>query len=155
MRWCGTDAAGKQAGPRRQPKKKSDGGAGADISRGEARLNIQTTLCTDLPAVPLERSVFMQQHQALFYECSARTGCNMEELMTELARCDVFVLCLFGVATQIIWIFVKCCCVARLLVSCHVRMMLTYRSDRTDVSSTSQLLLVDLLRLTINHIFRL
>uniref|UniRef100_A0A3B5A314 Si:ch211-247i17.1 n=1 Tax=Stegastes partitus TaxID=144197 RepID=A0A3B5A314_9TELE len=25
------------------------------------------------------------QHQALFYECSAKTGCNMEELMTHLA----------------------------------------------------------------------
>ncbi|XP_029910331.1 ras-related protein Rab-13 [Myripristis murdjan] len=27
-----------------------------------------------------------QQHQAVFYECSAKTGCNMEELMTQLAR---------------------------------------------------------------------
>ncbi|KAM7003545.1 EF-hand calcium-binding domain-containing protein 4A [Tautogolabrus adspersus] len=26
-----------------------------------------------------------EQHQALFYECSAKTGCNMEELMTSLA----------------------------------------------------------------------
>ncbi|XP_008304531.1 ras-related protein Rab-13 [Stegastes partitus] len=26
-----------------------------------------------------------EQHQALFYECSAKTGCNMEELMTHLA----------------------------------------------------------------------
>lgn len=28
---------------------------------------------------------FMQQHKALFYECSAKTGCNIEELMTHLA----------------------------------------------------------------------
>ncbi|XP_035497164.2 EF-hand calcium-binding domain-containing protein 4A isoform X1 [Scophthalmus maximus] len=27
-----------------------------------------------------------EQHQALFYECSAKSGCNMEELMTHLAR---------------------------------------------------------------------
>ncbi|TNN00240.1 hypothetical protein fugu_011486 [Takifugu bimaculatus] len=27
-----------------------------------------------------------KQHQALFYECSARNGCNIEEVMTELAR---------------------------------------------------------------------
>ncbi|KAM7414682.1 hypothetical protein PAMA_019479 [Pampus argenteus] len=26
-----------------------------------------------------------EQHQALFYECSSKTGCNMEELMTQLA----------------------------------------------------------------------
>ncbi|XP_042268066.1 EF-hand calcium-binding domain-containing protein 4A [Thunnus maccoyii] len=26
-----------------------------------------------------------EQHQALFYECSGKTGCNMEELMTQLA----------------------------------------------------------------------
>nr|XP_043871522.1 EF-hand calcium-binding domain-containing protein 4A isoform X2 [Solea senegalensis] len=27
-----------------------------------------------------------EQHQALFYECSAKTGCNVEELMAHLAR---------------------------------------------------------------------
>ncbi|XP_053175499.1 EF-hand calcium-binding domain-containing protein 4A [Scomber japonicus] len=27
-----------------------------------------------------------EQHQALFYECSGKTGCHMEELMTQLAR---------------------------------------------------------------------
>ncbi|XP_044050480.1 EF-hand calcium-binding domain-containing protein 4A isoform X3 [Siniperca chuatsi] len=27
-----------------------------------------------------------EQHQALFYECSAKTGCRMEELMTDLAE---------------------------------------------------------------------
>lgn len=32
---------------------------------------------------------FTQQHQALFYECSATTGCNVEEAMTELVRYDV------------------------------------------------------------------
>lgn len=26
-----------------------------------------------------------EQHQALFYECSAKTGCNVNELMTDLA----------------------------------------------------------------------
>ncbi|KAF3854896.1 hypothetical protein F7725_022951 [Dissostichus mawsoni] len=29
-----------------------------------------------------------EQHQALFYECSAKSGCNMEELMTHLARME-------------------------------------------------------------------
>lgn len=32
---------------------------------------------------------FTQQHQALFYECSAHTGSNLEELMMELARYGV------------------------------------------------------------------
>nr|XP_046251386.1 EF-hand calcium-binding domain-containing protein 4A isoform X2 [Scatophagus argus] len=27
-----------------------------------------------------------EQHRALFYQCSAKTGCNVEELMTDLAR---------------------------------------------------------------------
>lgn len=37
---------------------------------------------------------FKQQHQALFYECSAVTGCNVEELMNHLAGyCITFFYC--------------------------------------------------------------
>ncbi|XP_044050483.1 EF-hand calcium-binding domain-containing protein 4A isoform X4 [Siniperca chuatsi] len=34
-----------------------------------------------------------EQHQALFYECSAKTGCRMEELMTDLAEYGILFLC--------------------------------------------------------------
>lgn len=44
-------------------------------------------------------SWFLQQHQALFYECSAKTGCNMEELMTYLAGYGILFLFVSAVLT--------------------------------------------------------
>ena len=38
-------------------------------------------------------SWFIQQHQALFYECSAKTGCNVEALMTSLAGYGILFIC--------------------------------------------------------------
>ncbi|XP_044050484.1 EF-hand calcium-binding domain-containing protein 4A isoform X5 [Siniperca chuatsi] len=35
----------------------------------------------------------LAEHQALFYECSAKTGCRMEELMTDLAEYGILFLC--------------------------------------------------------------
>lgn len=37
---------------------------------------------------------FIQQHQAVFYKCSARTGCNVEDLMTHLSQYGIIFLCL-------------------------------------------------------------
>lgn len=52
---CRTDAAGEQAGPGRQSQQKSDSSGGAETSRGEAQLNIQTTFCSDLLIMARQR----------------------------------------------------------------------------------------------------
>ncbi|XP_035520202.1 EF-hand calcium-binding domain-containing protein 4A isoform X1 [Morone saxatilis] len=53
-----------------------------------------------------------EQHQALFYECSAKTGCNMDEVMTDLAgmlvsqhdrQCEDALLLTENIATR------RCC----------------------------------------------
>lgn len=46
--------------------------------------------------------LFTQQYQALFYECSAKTGCNMEVVMSDLAGYGnlISLLCVIN----IIWI---------------------------------------------------
>lgn len=36
--------------------------------------------------IQLTRRLPPQQHQALFFECSARSGSNLQEVMTEMAR---------------------------------------------------------------------
>lgn len=52
---CSTDAAGEQTGPGRRSQQKSYSREGAETSRGEAHMNIQTTLWHDLLTMPLLR----------------------------------------------------------------------------------------------------
>lgn len=96
----GPDAAGQQAGSGRGSPQRSENQGRAETRRCEAHLNIQTTFHSDLLTVEQHNIffevnemkwfffftfLFIQQHQASFYECSAKTGRNVEELMTFLA----------------------------------------------------------------------
>ena len=86
---CSVNATWEQAGSGRHTKQTGDHKGGAEAGRGEVYLNIQTTFFRDFPHYIFLDEIhfwFLQQHQALFYECSAKTAHNMEELMTHLAR---------------------------------------------------------------------
>lgn len=101
---CSVNAPGEQAGPGWRTRQRSGNRGGAAVGRGEGVFGYSNNFLQWFFLIMFLRRKeniflfffrlmilnvvlwFMQQHQALFYECSAKSGCNMEELMTHLAR---------------------------------------------------------------------